>query len=225
MQSSIGWNVIMVGMTVLPLLEKKFNPHDSDWFTPNSSQHYTETAFGESEKFQSFFHFLILLPQFPSPSFCGPGLFLWPAINHLHLKGCSWIPHFQPRIFLWVCNLANTGSFIPIKWKSKHVFCRNPPPIDPPPATPCPATAITLIWNKTDVLRNAPCSLALPRPTTPSTHCQPVTPTMQVSACWCSGFLHCWLLLEVHWAVQCLACTTGSNDSCQEVKNIQPQSS
>lgn len=44
----------------------------------------------------------------------------------------------QPRIFQWVCNLANTGSFIPIKWKSKHIFCRNPTPIDPSCLLPLP---------------------------------------------------------------------------------------
>lgn len=85
----------------------------------------------ESGEFQSFFHFLVLPLNIPPPSLRGPGLFLWLAINHLHSKGCSWIPCSQLRIFLWVCSLANTGSFIPIKWKSKHIFCRNPTPIDP----------------------------------------------------------------------------------------------
>lgn len=96
--------------TISPL-EGNFNPYVSDPFTPNTSHCYIERAGRESGKFQSFFHFLVLPPQFPLPSLCGPGLFLWPAINHLHPKGCNWILCSQLRIFLWVCNLANTVSY------------------------------------------------------------------------------------------------------------------
>lgn len=116
--------------TISPL-EGKLNSHVSDSFIPNSSQWYIERAVGASEKFHSFFHFLVLPPQSPFPSLCGHGLFLWPVVNYLHSKCCSWIPCSQLRICLWACNLANMGSFIPINWKSKHIFYRNPIPIDP----------------------------------------------------------------------------------------------
>ena len=103
-----------------------------------ASQWYIERAIGESEKFHSFFHFLVLLPQSPFPSLCGRGLFLWPVVNYLHSKCCSWIPCSQLRICLWACNLANMGSFIPVNWKSKHIFYRNPIPIDPHSCYPLP---------------------------------------------------------------------------------------
>lgn len=122
-----------------------------------------ERAFGEAGTFQCCLHFLGRPSQFPPPSLCGPGLFLWPAINHLLSKGCSWIPCSQPRIFLWVCNLASAGSFIPIKWKSKPVFYRNPPHPPTHLSPPTPATAIRLIKNETDVVGKMPCLLALPR--------------------------------------------------------------
>ena len=76
-------------------LEEKLNSHVSDSFTPNSSQWYIERAVGESEKFHSFFHFLVLPPQSPLSSLCGPVLFLWPVVNHLHSKCCSWILYSQ----------------------------------------------------------------------------------------------------------------------------------
>lgn len=117
-------------------LEGKFNPYVSDSFTSNSSQCYTEKVFEEQGKFLSFFHFLVTPPQFPPPSLCGPGL----SFGHKSpppLKAAAEL-RSQPRIFQWVCNLANTGPFIPIKWKSKHIFCRNPTPIDPSCLLPLP---------------------------------------------------------------------------------------
>ena len=207
-----AWQLLL---PTISSLEGKLNSHVSDSFTPNSSQWYIERAVGESEKFHSLFHFLVLPPQSPLSSLCGPGLFLRPAVNHLHSKCCSWILYSQLSICLWACNLANTGSFIPINWKSKHIFYRNPIPIDPHSCYPCPAAAIRLMWNKTDVLRKA---LVLPHPTQlPGTHCQ-------LSYFYDAGqqmpelrTLPLWVLLEVHWMS-----SAGSNDICQEVKKSSP---
>lgn len=84
---------------------------------------------------------------------------------------------------LWACNLANAGSFIPIKRKSKHVFYRNPPP---PPMGPY-ALLQPSDWWEIKQMCSERCHAPLPFPAYHPQH--PVTSTMHVSEHWSSGLV------------------------------------